>query len=74
MTRQIRAADYYTEVDPRLVTEQPTHDAHVVRCAVCVQFAPYDTVRYRDRPERQCRPHGFNVEIFQSGFVVHDLG
>lgn len=74
MTRVIRAADYYSEVDPRLVTEQPTGDAHVVRCAVCVQFTPYDTMRFGDRPIEQCRAHGFDVEIFPSGFVVHDLG
>jgi hypothetical protein len=73
MTREIRATTYYAEVDPRLVTEQPTIDSRVVRCQVCVRMAPYDTMRFGDRPIRQCLAHGFEVLILPTGFVVRDL-
>ena len=73
MTRQIISRDYYGEVDPNLVTETPTGTMNVVRCQVCVQFAPYDTTRFGDRPIRQCLEHGFEVRILSSGFVVRDL-
>ena len=73
MTREVRAGDYYAEVDPRLVTEQPTADPRVVRCQVCVQSAPYDTMRFGDRPIAQCVAHGFEVQILPDGFVVRDL-
>lgn len=74
MTRLIRATEYYSEVDPGLVTEQPTVDPRVVRCQVCVQLAPYDTMRFGEHPVVQCRAHGFDVEIFPAGFVVRDRG
>jgi hypothetical protein len=73
MTREVRDHDYYSEIDPRLVTETLTPDPNVVRCQVCVQSAPYDTTRAGDRPIRQCLEHGFEVRILQSGFVVRDL-
>jgi len=72
--RLVRERDYYSQVEPQLVTEQPTDDPHVVRCQVCVQLAPYDTMRFGDRPIQQCRPHAFDVEIFPAGFVVHGRG
>ena len=74
MTRQIKAAEYYSQVDPRLVTEQPTADPHVVRCGVCVELAPYNTLRFGDQPIRQCRMHMFEVEIYPAGFLVRDAG
>ena len=74
MTRQIRVASYYSKVDPRLVTEQPTVNPRIVRCQVCVEYAPYDTIRFGDRPVGQCLAHGFEVEIFPAGFVVYDRG
>lgn len=73
MTRQITARDYYTKVDPKLVTETPTATANLVRCQVCVQFAPYDTMRFGDQPIRRCLEHSFEVRILRSGFVVRDL-
>jgi hypothetical protein len=73
MTREIRSRSYYAEVDPRLVTEQPTTDSRVVRCQVCVQMSPYDTMRFGDRPIQQCQAHGFEILILTRGFVVRDL-
>lgn len=73
ITREVKARNYYTSVDPRLVTEQPTADPHVVHCNVCVQLAPYDTTRFGERPIEQCVPHGFEVRIVPAGFVVRDL-
>ena len=73
MTREVRARDYYTSVDPRLVTEQPTADPQVVHCNVCVQLAPYDTLRFGDHPIQRCVAHGFEVRIVPAGFVVRDL-
>jgi hypothetical protein len=73
MTREVRAQAYYTDVNPALVTEQPTADANVVRCQVCVQSTPYETLRYGDQPIRACLAHGFEVRIVPAGFVVRDL-
>jgi hypothetical protein len=73
MTREIVDQNYYSEVDPRLVTETPTASPNVVRCQVCVLSAPYDTIRFGDRPIRQCLEHGFEVLILRNGFVVSDL-
>jgi hypothetical protein len=73
MTLQVRDHNYYGHVDPQLVTETPTRDRHVVDCQVCVQSAPYDTIRFGDQPIRQCLPHWFEVRILPNGFVVHDL-
>jgi hypothetical protein len=73
MTRDIRARDYYSNVNPMLVTEQPTAEPNIVHCQVCVQDAPYETTRYGDQPVRQCRPHTFEVRILRAGFVVRDL-
>lgn len=73
MTREIRGQSYYAEVDPRLVTEQPTIDSRVVRCQVCVLMAPYDTMRFGDRPIRRCEAYGFEVLTLPTGFVVRDL-
>ncbi len=74
ITRLVRERDYYSDVRSQLVTEQPTNDPHVVRCQVCVQLAPYDTVRFGDRSIQQCQPQAFDVEIFPAGFVVHSRG
>lgn len=73
MAREIKARDYYTRIDPDLVTETPTGRANVVRCQVCVLAAPYDTLRFGDRPARQCRAHSFEIKILDAGFLVHDL-
>jgi hypothetical protein len=73
MTREIRDHNYYSRVNPRLVTETPTAEANLVRCQVCVQSAPYDTIRFGDQPIRQCLYHGFDVQILSNGFVVRDL-
>ena len=70
MTREVRAANYYEDVDTRLVTEQPTTDARVVRCDVCVLSAPYDTIRFGDRPIARCVARGFEVLTLTNGFVV----
>ena len=47
MTREIRTQQYYSQVDPALVTEQPTATSNVVRCQVCVQVGAvqHDPVR-----------------------------
>ena len=71
ITREVRAGDYYGQVDPRLVTEQPTTDPRVVRCQVCVQTAPYDTIRFGDHPIEQCVARRFEIEIVPRDFVVH---
>lgn len=73
MTREIRDHNYYSLVNPRLVTETPTAQANLVRCQVCVQSAPYDTIRFGDQPIRQCLEHPFDVQILSNGFVVRDL-
>jgi hypothetical protein len=73
MTRQIRDRDYYSKVDPRLVTETPTDTPNLVRCQVCVQSAPYAMTGLGERPIRQCLEHGFDVQILRDGFVVRDL-
>ncbi len=73
ITREVRTRNYYTTVDPRLVTEQPTADPRVVHCNVCVQLAPYDTMRFGERPIERCVPRGFEVRIVPAGFVVRDL-
>jgi hypothetical protein len=73
MTREIRDHDYYSEVNPSLVTETPTADSNLVLCQVCVQLTPYDTLRFGDQPIRRCLAHGFEVQILCNGFVVRDL-
>jgi hypothetical protein len=73
MAREIRDHDYYTRVDPRLITETPTAETNHVLCQVCVLSAPYDTIRFGDQPTRQCLAHGFDVLILRNGFVVRDL-
>jgi hypothetical protein len=73
ITREVRAGDYYADVDPRLVTEQPTSDPRFVRCQVCVLVAPFDTLRFGDRPIAQCISRGFEVQILSGGFVVRAL-
>lgn len=73
MTREVRDHNYYSSVDPKLVTETPTFDPNVVRCQVCVQFAPYNTTRFGDQPIRRCLEHGFEIRILRSGFVVREL-
>ncbi|HEY0181876.1 MAG TPA: hypothetical protein VGC09_03625 [Rhodopila sp.] len=73
MTREIRDHYYYSEVDPRLVTETPTSDAVLVHCQVCVQSAPYDTIRSGEHPIARCLAHEFEVRILHSGFRVRDL-
>nr|WP_294529028.1 hypothetical protein [uncultured Rhodopila sp.] len=73
MTRQIRLSNYYSFVNPRLVTEQATRTDNVVRCQVCVESAPFDMTQFGDRPIRQCLAHGFEVRIVPAGFVVRDL-
>src|SRR5690348_16575971 len=59
MTREIRAQNYYTRIDPGLVTEQSISVANVVRCQVCVLAAPYESTQFGDRPVRHCLAHEF---------------
>jgi hypothetical protein len=73
ITREIRDRDYYSRVNPELVTEAPTQDPTVVRCQVCVQPAPYEMTRFGGQPIARCLEHGFEVRILHSGFVVQDL-
>ena len=73
MKREIRSQNYYSQVDPRLVTEQPTTDPSVVRCQVWVRSAPHDTTRFDDRAIAQRAAHVFEVKILPTGFVVRDL-
>jgi hypothetical protein len=73
IAREIRAGDYYADVDPQLVTEQPTADPRFVRCQVCVLVAPFNTLRFGDRPIAQCRSRDFEVQILSGGFVVRAL-
>ena len=73
ISREVRAGNYYADVDPRLVTEQPTLDPRVVRCDVCVLAAPYGTIRFGDRPIGRCLAHGFEVQTLVNGFVVRAL-
>jgi hypothetical protein len=70
IAREVRALDYYGRVNPRLITEQPTADSRVVRCQVCVQSAPYNIVRYGERPIAQCLARDVDVQILDNGFVV----
>jgi hypothetical protein len=70
ISREVRAGDYYADVDPRLVTERSTADPRVVRCDVCVLTEPYDTVRFGDRPISRCVGREFNILILTNGFVV----
>ncbi len=73
MQRQIRLQNYYTRVNPDLVTEQATRVDNVVHCQVCVQAAPYEMTSLGERAVRQCLAHGFEVRIVPAGFVVRDL-
>ena len=73
IAREVRAGNYYADVDPRLVTEQPTADPRFVHCQVCVLVAPYDTPRFEDRPIAQCVYKGFEIHILSDGFVVRAL-
>jgi hypothetical protein len=73
MNREIRARNYYSRIDPALVTEQPTRTANVVQCQVCVEAAPYNMTRFGDNPIRRCIEHAFLVRIVPAGFVVRDL-
>jgi hypothetical protein len=73
ITREVRASNYYGNVDPRLVTEQPTSDPLVVRCQVCVLSEPYDTIRFGDKSVGRCESRDFEVQILSGGlggFVV----
>ena len=70
ITRVIKTQNYYGHVDPRLITEQPTTDPNIVRCQVCVMSAPYDTLRFGDRPVGQCLFRTFEVQVVTRGFVV----
>jgi hypothetical protein len=71
--REVRAGNYYASVDPRLVTERMTLDPLVVRCDVCVLSAPYDTIRFGDRPIARCVAYGFEVQTLPGGFVVRPV-
>jgi hypothetical protein len=73
MALMIRARNYYTRIDPKLITEQVTSVANVVRCQVCVLAAPYEATRFGDRPVQHCLAHEFEVRIVPAGFVVRDL-
>lgn len=73
IAREVKERNYYSRVDTRLVTEQPTIDPRIVRCQVCVQSGPYDTLRFGDRPMQQCIPRDFEVRIVSRGFVVGAL-
>lgn len=73
MAREVHARNYYTTIDPRLVTEQPTSNPLLVRCQVCVQATPFDTTRFGERPVEQCLAHDFEIRIVPTGFVVRDL-
>ena len=73
ITREVQAVDYYGEVDPRAVAEQPTTDLRFVRCHVCVLSTRFDTMRFGDRPIAQCLSRSFEVQILPDGFVVHAL-
>jgi hypothetical protein len=73
ISREVRAENYYARVDPRLVTEQPTTDPRVVRCDVCVLSAPYNTIRFGDRPIASCQAHRFDVMTMINGFVVQPI-
>ena len=73
ITREVRARNYYSRIDPALVTEQPTADPRMVHCQVCVESAPYNTIRFGDHPIGRCVERGFAVRILPNGFVVRDL-
>jgi hypothetical protein len=73
MTHEIRNRDYYTKVDPQLVTETSTPYPNIVHCQVCILSAPYDMTRFGDQPVRRCLEHGFEVRILSNGFVVLDM-
>ena len=71
--REVRDHDYYSKIDPRLVTETPTATPDVVMCQVCVLSAPFNVTRFGEQPIKQCLEHGFEVRILRGGFVVRDL-
>ena len=70
ITRQVRALHYYSVVRANLITEEPTTDPRVVRCQVCVQLAPYDTLRFGENAVERCVAEDFEVQIVTKGFVV----
>ncbi|HYZ21432.1 MAG TPA: hypothetical protein VE690_04670 [Rhodopila sp.] len=70
MAREIRAQDYYTQIDPRLITEQATPIPNLVRCNVCVLQTPYEMTRFGQQPIRRCIARTFEVRILRNGFVV----
>ncbi|MBV9248245.1 MAG: hypothetical protein JO227_03220, partial [Acetobacteraceae bacterium] len=60
----------YVEVDPNLVSEEPTAVRNVVRCGICVLLASYDTPVFGPLPVLTCEPHIFTVRSLQIGYVV----
>ncbi len=73
ITREVQSRNYYADIDRALVTERPTTDPRILRCDVCVLSAPYDTIRFGDRPVARCTAQGFEVRTLTNGFVVRAL-
>jgi hypothetical protein len=73
IAREVKSRDYYAKVEARLITEEPTRDANVVRCQVCVLTRPYQMSQFGDNPVPRCRPAEFDVRAVGLGFVVRAL-
>jgi hypothetical protein len=73
IARQIKSNDYYAKVEAQLITEEPTREANVVRCQVCVLARPYLMPQFGDKPIPRCLPAEFDVRAVGLGFVVRAL-
>lgn len=73
ITREVHNRNYYSTVNPELITETPTADPQFVHCQVCVQLAPYNTLRFGDHPVARCVEQGFEIHIMPGGFIVNGL-
>jgi hypothetical protein len=71
--RQVKSRDYYAKVEAHLITEEPTREANVVRCQVCVLTRPYLMSQFGDKPVPRCLPAAFDVRAVGLGFVVRAL-
>lgn len=73
MSRAIRQRDYYAQIEPRLMVEQPAPPPNTVQCGVSVSTLDYNTYRADGLPLWRCEEYIFSVRALSDGFVVRFL-
>jgi hypothetical protein len=73
MSRAIKQRDYYAQIDPRLMVEQPASVTNTVWCGVSVSTLDYNTYRAGGMPLWRCEQYMFSVRALSDGFVVRFL-